>query len=101
VPPASIERLLPHSREEAMLISRKEHPAILDAMYDIDVAQLGTKIAESSLWPTLAVQGGLQHQREADTSLTTRRSDVGSVLGQVNVPIYDGGLAASQIRRVT
>src|SRR5262249_19185005 len=32
VPPASIERLLPRSREEAIAISRKEHPAILGAM---------------------------------------------------------------------
>jgi outer membrane protein len=62
VQPASIDRLLPRSREEAIAISRKEHPAILGAMYDIDVAQLGTKIAESSLWPTLGVQGSVQRQ---------------------------------------
>src|SRR5262249_42829964 len=37
VPPGSIERLLPRTREEAIAVSRKEHPAILGAMYDIDV----------------------------------------------------------------
>ncbi|HYY38570.1 MAG TPA: TolC family protein, partial [Xanthobacteraceae bacterium] len=97
--PGSIERLLPRSREEAIAISRKEHPAILGAMYDIDVAQLGTKIAESSLWPTVGVQAGLQHQWEADPTLSTKRLDNAFVLGQANVPIYDGGLAASQIRQ--
>src|SRR5712691_7014370 len=60
VPAESIDRLLPRTREEATAISRKEHPAILAAMYDIDVAQFGTKIAESSLLPTLSVQGNLQ-----------------------------------------
>jgi outer membrane protein len=99
VPPASIDRLLPRSREEAIAISRKEHPAILGAMYDIDVAQLGTRIAESSLWPNLAVQGSVQRQWETDTTLTTKGSDIASLLGTANVPIYDGGLAASQIRQ--
>ena len=99
VSPASIERLLPRTREEAIAISRKEHPAIMAAMYDIDVAQLGTKIAESSLYPTLSVQGSLQRQWENDPTLTSKSNDIASLLGTANVPIYDGGLAASQIRQ--
>jgi outer membrane protein len=99
VPPASIDRLLPHTREEAIAISRKEHPAIMAAMYDIDVAQLGTKIAESSLYPTLSVQGNLQRQWENDPTLSAKANDIASLLGTANVPIYDGGLAASQIRQ--
>jgi outer membrane protein len=94
-----IDRLLPRSREEALAIARKEHPVILAAMYDVDTAQYGTKIAESSLWPTLSVQGQVQRSRDADTSLSTTNQDVASILGQMNVPIYDGGLAASQIRQ--
>jgi outer membrane protein len=94
-----IDRLLPRSREEAQAISRKEHPAILAAMYDTDVAQLGTKIAEASLWPTLSVQGNVQRQWENDPTLTSKRLDNASIIGQANVPIYDGGLAASQIRQ--
>src|SRR5262249_46648864 len=42
LPAESIDRLLPRTREDALAISRKEHPAILAAMYDIDVAQFGT-----------------------------------------------------------
>jgi outer membrane protein len=95
----AIDRLLPRSREEALAMSRKEHPAILAAMYDIDVAQLGTKIAESSLWPTLSVQGNVQRQWENDPTLSAKANDIASILGQANVPIYDGGLAASQIRQ--
>jgi outer membrane protein len=99
VPPASIERLLPRTREEAIAISRKEHPAIMASMYDIDVAQLGTKIAESSLYPTLSVQGSVQRQWENDPTLSAKANDIASLLGTANVPIYDGGLAASQIRQ--
>ncbi len=98
-PPDSIDRLLPRSREEALAISRKEHPAIMAAMYDTDVAQLGTKIAESSLWPNLSVQGSVQRQWENDPTLSAKGNDIASIIGQANVPIYDGGLAASQIRQ--
>ena len=98
-PAESIDRLLPRTREEALAISRKEHPAILAAMYDIDVAQLGTKIAESSLLPTLSVQGSVQRQWENDPTLTAKSNDIASLLGTANVPLYDGGLAASQIRQ--
>jgi len=94
-----IDRLLPRTREEALAISRKDHPAILAAMYDTDVAQLGTKIAESSLWPNLSVQGSVQRQWENDPTLSAKGNDIASILGQANVPIYDGGLAAAQIRQ--
>ena len=98
-PADTIDRLMPRSREDALAVARKTHPAILAAMYDIDIAQFGTKIAESSLWPNLSVQGGVSRQVQNDTSLSTTQQDVASILGQMNVPIYDGGLAASQIRQ--
>jgi outer membrane protein len=94
-----IDRLMPRTREEALASARKEHPAILAAMSDTDVAQLGIKIAESSLYPTLGVQGSVSRSRDADTSLSTTNQDVASILGQATVPLYDGGVAASQIRQ--
>ena len=99
VQPESIDRLLPRNREEALAIARKEHPAILAAMYDTDVAQFGTKIAESSLWPTVGVQGNIMRSRDTDTTLGTQAQDQASILGTAVVPLYDGGLAASQIRQ--
>src|SRR5260221_389510 len=98
-PAEPVDRLLPRTREEATAISRKEHPAILAAMYDIDVAQFGTKIAESSLLPTLSVQGNIQRQWENDPTLSAKGNDIASLLGTASVPIYDRGLAASQIRQ--
>jgi outer membrane protein len=94
-----IDRLLPRSREDAITIARKDHPAVLGAMYDTDVAQLGIKIAESGLWPTLSVQGNIQRSVQTDTTLSTNQVDNASVLGQLNVPLYDGGLTASQVRQ--
>ena len=34
-----------------------------------------------------------------DTTFGTSRSDIASIVGQGNIPLYDGGLAASQIRQ--
>jgi outer membrane protein len=97
--PASIDRLLPRTRDDAIAVARKEHPAIRAAMYDTDVAVYGTKIAESSLWPELSVQANVARSRNDDLTLGSNGTDNASILAQANVPIYDGGLAASQIRQ--
>jgi outer membrane protein len=68
-------------------------------MYDIDIAQFGIEIAESGLYPTVGVQGTLQHSRDADTTLGTQAQDLASILGTATVPLYDGGLAPAQIRQ--
>jgi outer membrane protein len=92
-----IDRFLPRSREQAIEISAREHPAVLGAQFDTDVAEWTIHVAESSLLPQLNVQGNRNVQ--TDTTLGTTRTDQASVLGTLNVPIYDGGLAASQTRQ--
>ena len=99
VAPDSVDRLLPRGRDDAIAISRREHPAILAASYDVDSAQFAIKIAESGLYPTVSVQAGVSRSRQSDTTLGTTGTDLASVIGQANVPIYDGGLAASQTRQ--
>ena len=99
VSPDPIDRLLPRTREEAVATSRKEHPAILAASYDVDAASLSINIAQSSLWPTLSVQAGVSRSRDSDTTLGTTGTDLASIIGQATVPLYDGGMAASQTRQ--
>ena len=94
-----IDRFLPRSREQAIAISGKEHPAILGAMFDVDVAEWTIHVAESSLLPQLNVQGNVARNVENDFTLGTKRTDQASIIGQLNVPIYDGGLTASQTRQ--
>lgn len=105
VPPVKLEaaqpidRFLPRSREQAVEISSREHPAILGAMFDVDVAEWTIHVAESSLMPQLNVQGNVSRNVQNDFTLGTTRTDQASITGQLNVPIYDGGLAASQTRQ--
>jgi outer membrane protein len=94
-----VDRLIPTTEAAAIDTTIHEHPAILGASYDLDVATTSIKLAESALLPTVSVQGSVSKTRDTDTSLTTTATSQASVLGQINVPLYDGGMAASQTRQ--
>jgi outer membrane protein len=98
-PATPVDRLVPDSQVAAIETARHEHPAVLGASYDVDMAQTTIKVAESSLLPTASVQGSASRSMQTDSSLTTTGTDQASILGQVNIPIYDGGTAASQTRQ--
>ncbi len=92
------DRHLPRSREEAIAIGRKESPAIVGASYDINTAEAAVRIAEAAFAPTINAVGNASRSVDTDQTLGTTRTDQASILGQATVPIYDGGLAASQVR---
>ncbi len=94
-----VDRLIPTSEIGAIELAANQHPAVLGASYDVDVATVSIKLAESALLPTLSVQGSVSRQVQNDPTLTTSQTDQASVIGQLNVPIYDGGTAASQTRQ--
>ena len=96
---ATVDRLSPGTLATATETTTHEHPAVLGAGFDVDVAQTTIKVAESSLLPTVAVQGSASRSIQSDSTLGTYGTDQASILGQINVPIYDGGTAASQTRQ--
>ncbi len=98
-PAETVDRYLPRSREEAVDLAFRQHPTVLAASFDVDVASTTIHVAESSLLPTITLQGNASHSKDADPSLTTFRTDQASILGQMTAPIYDGGTAASQTRQ--
>jgi outer membrane protein len=99
MPAATVDRLSPNGLAAATEAAGHEHPAILGAGFDVDVAQTTIKVAESSLLPTVSVQAGASRTMQSDSTLSTTGTDQASILGQINVPIYDGGTAASQTRQ--
>jgi outer membrane protein len=94
-----VDRLIPVSEGGAVELAANQHPVVLGASYDVDVATVSIKLAESALLPTLSVQGSVSRQVQNDPTLSTSQTDQASVIGQLNVPIYDGGTAASQTRQ--
>jgi outer membrane protein len=99
VPAATVDRLSPGSVAAATETANHEHPAVLGAGYDVDVAQTTIKVAESSLLPTVSVQASASRSVQSDSTLGSFGTDQASVVGQINVPVYDGGTAASQTRQ--
>ena len=59
-PATPVDRFSPRTLDAAIAQSLSENPSVTAAMYDVDVAQLQVKIAEAGLYPTLALQGGVQ-----------------------------------------
>jgi outer membrane protein len=94
-----VDRLSPGALAAAKDVANHEHPAALGAGFDVDVAQTTIKVAESSLLPTASVQASASRSMQSDSTLSTFGTDQASILGQINMPIYDGGTAASQTRQ--
>ena len=94
-----VDRLIPPSQSTSLETASHEHPAVLGAGYDVDVATTSIKLAESALLPQLSVQGSVSRQVQNDPTLSVQKEDQASVVGQLSVPIYDGGMAASQTRQ--
>jgi outer membrane protein len=95
----TVDRYLPRSREDAIALAGKENPAVVAAGFDVDVASTTIRVAESSLLPTITLQGNASRSVDSDQTLGTFRTDQASIVGQVTAPIYDGGTAASQTRQ--
>ena len=98
-PAQTVDRFGPRDREDAIQLAYHQHPAVLAAGFDVDVASTQIRVAESSLMPTITVQGNASKARDNDPTLSVRGTDQASVVGQLNQPIYDGGTAASQTRQ--
>ena len=98
-PAETVDRYLPRSRDDATELAFKQHPAVMAAGFDVDVASTTIRVAESSLLPTITLQGNVSRSRDNDPTLGTFGTDQASILGQMNAPIYDGGTAASQTRQ--
>jgi outer membrane protein len=94
-----VDRLLPRGRDDATTLAFKQNPAVLAAGFDVDVASTSIRVAESSLMPTVTLQGNASHGVDDDPTLSVFRTDQASIVGQVTAPIYDGGTAASQTRQ--
>ena len=98
-PAETVDRYLPRSRDDATGLAFRQHPAVMAAAFDVDVASTSIRVAESSLMPTITLQGGASRSRDSDPSLSTFATDQASVTTQLTQPIYDGGMAASRTRQ--
>jgi outer membrane protein len=96
-PGSPVDRFSPNNLPVAIGVATATHPTVTSAQYNVDAALLQVKVAEGALYPTLSVQGAVQQSNES--SLTSLKSFNAAVLGQLSVPIYQGGAEYSLIRQ--
>ena len=92
-----VDRFSPSTLTAAVGVGTATHPAVTNAQYNFDAALLQVKVAEGALYPTLALQGNVQQSYE--TSLLGLRTFNAAVIGQLTVPIYQGGAEYSLVRQ--
>lgn len=93
-----IDSLLPSTLQSAITVALSEHPAIQAAFHNVDVAQLQVQVQEGQLYPTVNLVGNVQQNNQYQ-GFPGNRLFNGSVMGQLSVPIYQGGAAYAQIRQ--
>ncbi|MET7244800.1 TolC family outer membrane protein [Methylobacterium sp. EM32] len=96
-PGRPIDRYVPSTLTAAVEIGLSEHPAILSALHSVDAAEAQVKIAESALYPTVALSGNAA--QVFDQQIANTRYFQGSIVGQLTVPLYQGGTEYAQIRQ--
>jgi outer membrane protein len=92
-----VDRLSPASLPSAIASGRAQNPNVTAAMFGIDVQAMQVKINEGALYPVLTLTGNAQQNWEL--SPTVKQQTSASVIGQLTVPIYRGGLFYSAIRQ--
>ena len=97
-PARPLDRGIPPSLENAIAVSQVEHPSVQAALHAVDVSELQVKIAEGALYPTLSLNGSAQ-QRYDLSNVGGSSAFVGSIIGSLSVPIYEGGASYAQIRQ--
>jgi outer membrane protein len=98
-PAEVVDRYLPKSREDSITMAIRQHPAVMAAGFDVDVASTNIRVAEGALLPSANLQGSASMSRDNDPSLSTFATNQASIVANVTAPIYDGGQAASQTRQ--
>jgi outer membrane protein len=98
-PVAPLTKPLPKSLPDAVAISLVEHPAIVAMLHGVDAAALAIKISEGALYPTVGLTGLVNKRFDVQGYPNGSQTLTGTVMAQVTVPIYDGGVTYAGTRQ--
>jgi len=87
---------LPSSRDESAALSQGA-PDVLTAQFQERAAKDNIDVQFSDLLPSVSIEGS--YQRQQDLGTRDSEEDVGSVIGQVTIPLYQAGAPDSRVRQ--
>lgn len=89
--------LLPKTLDAALAIGQAEHPAIIAAIHNVDVALFNARAIAGETLPSVNLEG------QAGTTFfpnsSQNRQDSAQVSVNVSIPIYQGGRVSAQVRQ--
>lgn len=91
-----LAKKVPMSLEEAFKIGEAEHPQLIASRHSVSAAEATVKATAAQLRPQVGVQGS--YSRGWDQRQPEDQSDDVRVVGQVSMPIYEGGAVYAQLR---
>jgi outer membrane protein len=98
-PVQPVSKPLPKTLAQAVSISLVEHPAIVAMLHGVDAAELNVKITEGQLYPTVGLTGQLSKRYDLTDYPVGSQTLTGSLVGQVTIPIYEGGAVYAATRQ--
>ncbi|WP_062229303.1 TolC family outer membrane protein [Aureimonas frigidaquae] len=105
------EQLMPKSISSALSVSLAEHPAIQAGLFAVDAAAFEVKSIEGRALPQLSVGGSVDNTYTSsapgtaaglpgvDINVASGNDVSASVGATLTIPLYQGGLVASQVRQ--
>jgi outer membrane protein len=96
-PGTPVDRLSPGVLAKAIVQGQAQSPSVLAAAYGVDIASLAVKISEGALYPSLTVTGSVL--QGSNPAFEVIKQTQASVVGQLTIPIYQGGAEYSAIRQ--
>ena len=96
-PGTPVDRLSPPNLNGAIREGQTQSPSVLAAMYGVDVAELAVKISEGALYPNVTITGTVV--QATNPAFEVLQQTAAAVVGQVTIPIYQGGGEYSTIRQ--
>jgi len=96
-PGSPVDRLSPNVLAKAISTGQAQSPSVLAAAYGVDVAQLAVKVSEGALYPNVSINASVLYGSNPQFEVV--KSTAASVVGQLTVPLYQGGGEYSAIRQ--
>lgn len=96
-PGTPVDRLSPSTLGAAIVEGEQRSPSVLAAVYGVDIAELAVRISEGSLYPNLSVSVNVSENTNPEYNVS--RQFLASAVGQLTIPIYQGGGEYAAIRQ--
>jgi outer membrane protein len=100
-PEPALPAILPTGEDDALAMALKQNPALVSAQENERAADYAVDDALGALLPDVSVQGGYAYtQQSYSSTLGAGQVTHGfGVLGQVNIPLYQGGAEDASVRQ--